>query len=80
LPRTSFKSIVCKINNQDFSVQREQLNDIFEPSLDNSEVYFDSKTESLYLSMHNSDGAGGYVLAFVFQKNKKIQRCIFNGF
>ena len=80
LPKTSFKSIVCKIDNQEIFVGREQLNDIFEPNLSNAEAYFDAKTETIYFSMYNSDGAGGYYLGFIFHKNEKPQRYIFNEF
>ena len=80
LPKTSFKSIVCKIDGKELSVEREQLNDIFEPNLSNVELYFDAKTETIYLSMYNSDGAGGYYLGFTFCKNQKPQRYIFNEF
>ena len=80
LPKTSFKSIVCKIDNKKLPVGREQLNDIFEPNLSNAEAYFDAKTETIYFSMYNSDGAGGYYLGFIFHKNEKPQRYIFNEF
>jgi hypothetical protein len=80
LPKKSFKSITCKINNQEIRVPQEQLNDIFEPNLRNADVYFDMKSETVYVSMYNSDGAGGYHLGFIFRKKEVPKRYIFNDF
>lgn len=80
IPKIAFKSIRCVVDGQEIQIEKESLNDLFEPNFEWAKVNWDAQTKTIYLSMHNSDGAGGYVVAWVIPKHEKSQRYIFNGF
>ncbi len=76
IPKTSFKSIVFKGNKKTITVDKEQLSDIFEPDFNRTQVYFDKSTQIFYLTMHNSDGAGSYDVAWILNSNSSPKRLI----
>jgi hypothetical protein len=78
IPKIALKSINLKIGQKLISIDKNLLEDLFEPNFDNTQVFFDKTTQTIYLSMHNSDGAGGYSVAWVFKPNQSPKRFVLN--
>jgi hypothetical protein len=76
IPKKSFKSITLKYKNVIIAVSKDQLSDIFEPDFNRTQVFFDKLTQTIYLTMHNSDGAGSYDVAWIFKPNSSPKRFI----
>jgi Bacterial SH3 domain len=78
IPKIALKSINLKIGQKLISINKNLLEDLFEPNFDNTQVFLDKPTQTIYLSMHNSDGAGGYSVAWVFKPNQDPKRFVLN--
>lgn len=76
IPKSVIKSIILKINEKIISVNNNQLKDLFEPNFDNTQVFYDKSTQTIYLTMHNSDGAGAYSVAWIFKPNQLPKRFV----
>lgn len=75
LPNTSYKFVKVKIRGKDVEVPQESLENLFQPTIiekvsdfEYIEVNYDKSNDVLYISSLNSDGAGSYVVLFVFEK------------
>ena len=78
IPKNGIKSITLKNNDKLISIDKNQMRDLFEPNFDNTQVFYDKSTQIIYLTMHNSDGAGGYSVAWVFEPSKLPKRFVLN--
>lgn len=74
LPNSRYQYIRATINGTRVEVPQKVLENLFEPTLiTKSEeekyvgVYYDARLDTLYVLSTNSDGAGAYVVVFVFQ-------------
>lgn len=85
LPNTSYKFVKVKIRGKDVEVPQESLENLFQPTIIEKvsdfkyiEVNYDKENDVLYISSLNSDGAGSYVVLFVFEKGnfKEIKTVI----
>ncbi|MDR6919411.1 MULTISPECIES: SH3 domain-containing protein [Chryseobacterium] len=70
IPRTHYKSITVKIGNSTVEIPAAETENLFNVNTEFTECYFDSENETLYISMVNSDGAGGYAVLFKIEKGK----------
>ncbi|UUV21517.1 hypothetical protein [Paenimyroides aestuarii] len=75
LPNSCYKSVKYKKGNQKAEVPQSELENLFQPTIiANSsdfefiKVNYDKENDVLYISSLNSDGAGGYLVLFVFEK------------
>ena len=80
LPKTALKSVTFKINNKAIFINKNQLDDLFEPNFDNTKVFFDVSKQTIYLTMNNSDGAGAYAVAWSFKPNDTPKRFVLINF
>lgn len=76
LPNSSYKFIKVKIKGKDLEVPQELLENLFQPTIIEQandfkyiEINYDKKKDVLYISSLNSDGAGSYVVLFIFEKS-----------
>jgi len=56
------------------------IDNLFEPNLDYTKVNIDTKTNTIYISASNSDGAGGYEVLWIIVNGKLKQRILTFGF
>lgn len=70
IPRTHYKSVTAKIGNNTVEIPAAETENLFNVNTEFTECYFDSENETLYISMVNSDGAGGYAVLFRVEKGK----------
>ena len=75
LPNTSYKFVKVKIKDEEVEVPQESLENLFQPTIIEKvsdfkyiEINYDKNDDVLYISSLNSDGAGSYVVLFVFEK------------
>ena len=80
IPRTQYKSIEISKDGVEIAIPQNALHNLFEPTLDNVEVYYDEETNNLYITSLNSDGAGGYVTAWTIENDRYKERLVSNGF
>lgn len=79
LPKVGISSIIAFLNDEIIEIPNDELIDLFQPNFSMTEVYKGQKG-NLYITMFNSDGAGGYTVAFAIKDKKYIGRSVFNGF
>jgi hypothetical protein len=79
-PKTEYKSIVIIIANRKITFPLAAIENLFEPSINNTEVNYDSQNDILYIQSVNSDEAGGYEVIWRIEKGVYKDRYIFNGF
>jgi len=70
IPQTHYKSVTVKIGNNTVEIPPAEIENLFNVNTEFTECYFDSENETLYISMVNSDGAGGYAVLFKIEKGK----------
>lgn len=80
MPKKQYGFIEVTAGNDRISIPRSELEDLFEPTLENTQAFYDAKSETLYISSSNSDGAGGYEVLWIIEKRKYKARHVFYGF
>jgi len=85
LPNSSYKFVKLKVKGKETEVPQESLENLFQPTTIEKanhfkyiEINYDKSNDILYISSLNSDGAGSYVVLFVFEKGdfKEIKTVI----
>jgi hypothetical protein len=73
IPKYEYKEIVLNKGNSIIKLQRDNL---YEPNLKSTKVNYDEKSNIIYLTASNSDGAGGYVVLWVIKDGKLLNQII----
>jgi len=70
VPSTQYQKITVQKNGKTMTVPAEAFKNLFQPGLypGNTTITINPKDETIYITSFNSDGAGGYVVGFVFKK------------
>jgi len=85
IPRKEISSFYLIVNDEKIEIPKEQYNDLFEPTIeclnDNDDLYcytigYLNEKGEIILTMQNSDGAGSYMVIFLFDKKNKIKERI----
>lgn len=76
LPAVEISNIILIVNNNPVNIPMAAFSDIYQPRIKNLNLYFDKKG-NIYLYMPgNSDGAGGYDVAWVINNGKFVGRYV----
>jgi hypothetical protein len=76
LPKIELISITVTFNGKPVAIPLSAYNDLYEPNVSSFNIYFDKKgTIFLYMS-DNSDGAGGYSVAWIIKDGKYLKRYV----
>ncbi len=79
MPITVFKDMSIKWSGHDISIPDSAFSNLYEPHLCSDylavEAYI-SKNKNLFVYVNASDGAGGYAVKFVFDKEKYLTRIV----
>lgn len=70
IPKREYKSIDLEIKNIKTEIPNNALQNLYEPTLENTEANYDEINDILYIQSSNSDGAGGYEVLWIIEKNK----------
>ncbi len=82
MPREQYKKIVIQQGEKTIVLPGEALKNLFNPGLypGNTRVVLNPADDAIYITSFNSDGAGGYTVAFVIQKGKYRSRAVLSPF
>lgn len=80
LPKTQYESIKLVVNDTEYNLPKAALFNLFEPNLELTNVYADTKTNSIYITATNGDGAGGYTFIMVIQSEVYKERLVLHPF
>ena len=80
IPKKEYKLIEIKYGNKFLRIDKPHWSDLFEPNLDMTSAHFDKQTRKVYLYAFNSDGAGGYLVLWIFKDAQLLKREIFRPF
>lgn len=70
IPQTHYQSITVQIGDQKIKIPNKDIENLFNVNNEMTNCYFDRKNDTLYITMLNSDGAGGYVALFKVVKGE----------
>lgn len=73
IPKSYYQSITVKMGNNEIEIPKKDIEDLFNPSNEYTECFYDKITNSVYIHFSNSDGAGSYVALF------KIENGVYKG-
>ncbi|MBW1654059.1 hypothetical protein [Flavobacterium quisquiliarum] len=80
IPKKAYKSITVTLGNNSIELPKNSFDDLFEPTLFKTQINYDQKSDTLYITSSNSDGAGGYEIIWIIEKGKYKERKIAYGF
>jgi hypothetical protein len=82
VPAQKVMGLALTISGHTVDIPASAWNDLYEPTLETTNVYFDTRTACLYVEMPANGGnnaAGAYAIVWVFKSGKYVTR-YFNGF
>lgn len=82
IPREQYRKITIQQNEKTITLPDAALQNLFNPGLypGNTKVIFNPDENAIYITSFNSDGAGGYTVAFVIQDGKYKSRAVLSPF
>ena len=75
-PKTQYEKISVVIDGKMINLPKEALENLYQPSLANTTVNHDLKSDKLYITAINGDGAGGYAVLWIIEKGKYQKRIV----
>jgi hypothetical protein len=79
-PKIEYQSILITIANRKITLPWAAIENLFEPTIHNTQVNYDRENDILYIQSVNSDGAGGYEVIWRIEGGVYKDRYIFNSF
>ncbi|WP_397447871.1 hypothetical protein [Polaribacter sp. R77954] len=85
IPRKEISEFYLIVNDKRIEIPKKHYNDLFEPTIeclnDNDDLYcyticYLNEKGEIILTMQNSDGAGSYMVIFIFDKKYEIKERI----
>ncbi len=70
VPKRRYQSIEISTGNKSFTLDKSDMEDLFEPDLHFTTCYTDRQNNIIYLTANNSDGAGAYSVIWVIENSK----------
>ncbi len=80
IPKEEYAAFKVSFDNTELSLPQAAYNDLFQPNLDNLKAYYNPENKYLYITSLNGDGAGGYVVLWLFKNRIFEERLILHGF
>ena len=82
MPREQYRKITIQQGGKTITLPDAALSNLFNPGLypGNTKVFINSEEGAIYITSFNSDGAGGYVVAFVIQNGEYKSRAVLSPF
>lgn len=80
IPNTQYKTIEVSIGKRKILLPESSIDNLFEISLSNTMVNYDTTNDILYIQSTNSDGAGSYAVIWKVEKGVYKERYIAYGF
>lgn len=80
MPILTYLSIRIFKGNKYIELPKNAFDDLFEPNFPYVQIYYDPKTDILYIASSNSHAATGYEVLWIIEKGKYKERKIINDF
>lgn len=80
MPKTEYASFQIAIDGKEVILPKFAFRNLYEPTLDYTEAYYNKENRTLYLTSMNGDGAGGYVVLWLFRNGIFEDRLVTSGF
>ncbi len=82
IPTTQYAQVSIEWGDKKFDLPKESLENLYEPNFKYkyTAVYFDRKSNTIYINADNSDGAGGYSVLWIIENGKYKSRHLSNGY
>lgn len=71
-----YKSITVTIGNRTIDIPKNEIESLFNIDLRRTRVYFDVKTDSVYISASEGDGAGSYQILFAIENGRYVGKTV----
>jgi hypothetical protein len=76
VPKIGYQSIHIHFGDREIILPETAFEDLYEPTLRTTEVYFDRQNDILYIQADNSDGAGAYSVIWRIEKGVYLDRFV----
>ncbi|WP_343704238.1 SH3 domain-containing protein [Chitinophaga sp.] len=80
VPREEYSAFRPSWKGRPVNMPDSAFNDVFEPNFYHTQLRYDGAGGRWFLEAFNSDGAGGYVVLWMFERNMYKGRQLFYGF
>lgn len=80
IPKYEYTKIIVNLGSQKITLPKAATENLFEPSLFNTEAFYDESTNTIYIQSMNSDGAGSYLVIWKIVNGKYSERFVAYGF
>ena len=80
VPTRQYKSIEVTLGQHKIVLPKDAFENLYEPSLHNTQANYDKTNDILYIQSSNSDGAGGYEVIWKIEKGVYKERFVPYGF
>lgn len=82
IPLEQYRKITVQKNGKTMTAPIAALRNLYNPGLypGNTTVTINPKDDAIYITSFNSDGAGGYLVGFIFEGGKFKSRAVFSPF
>lgn len=74
-----YKSITVRLNNNTIEIPKNNIESLFNVDLRRTKVFFDEKTDSVYISAIEGDGAGTYRVLFAIENGRYVDKTVVYG-
>lgn len=75
-PKMQYKSIEITLGQRMTTIPSTAISDLYEPTFNSTKVLYDRNNDVLYVSISNSDGAGGYVGLLIIKNGAYQSRMV----
>jgi hypothetical protein len=80
VPTTEYKSVIVQAGKKKINLPPSAFDNLFNPTIDATRIYYDKQNDIIYITSMNSDGAGAYDIAWRVVKGIYKDKCIAYGF
>lgn len=80
MPATQYEKIEVTIGTKKILLPKQATAGLYEPNISSATAYYDQKTNSIYISTMNSDGAGAYEVIWKIENGIYKDRLVAYGF
>lgn len=70
IPKTFYKSISVNIGQKKIEIPKKEIENFFEVNNELTKVFYDAKTDTLYIISSNADGSDSYYVLFMIKNGK----------
>jgi hypothetical protein len=78
LPKQEYRQIIVKAGATTLNLPANALKNLYNPSLHDTEAFYNKDTDTLYIYAGNSDGAGAYEVLWIVRHGRYVKRLVYH--